>query len=138
MTLKCLAVLLALGMLGGYVWTRQQAVSPEAGSTLRINEETGFPITPSSPTLFDTSKSGKLTVDPVLFSTSKSGPVDLGITLAPGEIEDPESVSEDAPSPVLMPGSKSINMPVFNPKDLKKGQNKIDALIQDASGEKRK
>lgn len=126
MILKCFAVILALGILGGYVWTRQRAVAPASAASPRVDEETGFPITPATPTLFDTSKSGKLKVDPVLFSTSKSGPVDLGVTLVPeGKVDplvivDPETESEDAPAPILMPGSKSINMPLFNTKEVSK------------------
>ena len=120
MILKCLAVILALGMLGGYVWTRQRAAAPDSAATLQVDQETGFPITPPNPTFFDTSKSGKLKVDPVLFSTSKSGPVELGVTLVPEEEKTPETESEGSPAPVLMPGSKSINMPLFNTKEVTK------------------
>tara|TARA_B110000305_G_C19414604_1_gene627261 strand:+ start:1155 stop:1577 length:423 start_codon:yes stop_codon:yes gene_type:complete len=125
--LKCLAVVLALGMLSGYVWKRQRAGTPSPVGNSSVNEATPFPITPASPTLFDTSKSGKLTVDPALFSTSKSGPVDLGITRAPGGNAAP-------PPPAIASGSKNLIMPLFSTEEIQNGQKKINDLIQKAEG----
>lgn len=147
MVLKCLAVLFAVGMLSGYVWTRQRAAVSESAASWAVDKEVAFPETPASPTLFDTSKSGKLTVDPILFSTSKSGPVDSneGITLLIEKRENSVSkdpfaeVSENAvpgesPAPVLMPSSKSINMPIFDTRDIAKGKSEIEKMIQKAAG----
>lgn len=152
--LKCLAVLLALGMLSGYVWTRQRAAAPEASANVPIDVDTEFPVTPASPTLFDTSKSGKLTVDPALFSSSKLGLVHLPAVPLPKEsestldvklAEDPflkekiEAANSDGKQMTIISGSKNFNGPLFDTTKITKaitiwdGQTIIDADSESTS-----
>lgn len=158
--LKCLAIVLAIGMLGTYVWLRQRATSKVVeSSTLDSGSNTSnlvigstfetkvtFPVTPSRPDMFDTSKSGK--IDATVFSGTKGGLVDFGgvVNLEPAqEIAPPaadplagngeNTKAEDSPAPViLMPGSKSFNMPIFNTKDVTKVITPWDGRTEKAAG----
>lgn len=97
---RALVVVFALGMLGFYVWFQQEKAKPEPAEIEMVE----FPITPTSPTMF---------------STSKSGSIDLSnaytITIPPQNTSDEPGEGGEV---ILMPGSKNINMPIFTPKQM--------------------
>lgn len=136
---RVVTVLFALTMLIGYVCFRQ-----EIGPFAPEPDVVDFPEVPSSPAMFNTSKSGALlipvdeisndgstllsgTKSAVLTNGAQGGTAALTAESIDALIEKAAAAAPDSGqgnetgSPVLMPGSKSINMPIFNTRPPRKG-----------------
>lgn len=164
--LRGVAIVFSLSLLGAYVWHRQKGArqASDAVTTLDLVPMPGdeamastlisggqFPVPPTDPMLFSTSKSGLVTLespsDLIVFSSSPDSADGTGgrihidsSALAKSALENyhwPEDHDSKANRWALMPGSKSINMPIFKaPLFFRNAtgnpERQIDSLIREA------
>lgn len=119
---RVLALCLALGLGGGYVWKRHKAAE---AAEARAKQHGPAETKPSEAELFPSSKRGPVGLEKLQIQEAapqQSTPPDPAVVLPSSKsgifIPAPEKEEEPAPRPKVLPGSKSIDR-ILEPSEVK-------------------